>query len=123
MYVTNDKPTVYFDVDSTLVFTQQENPSDNAQSHNIVWIGNREFFIHQPHVQAILDFAARGHNVIVWSQGGAAWAESVVRELALTRYVQACLSKPSWIFDDKPSRDWLPEGARSYMDPCPEEKA
>jgi len=113
MFVMNDKPAVYFDVDSTLVFTAQEAP---LGMFTFVKIKGREFYVHDLHVEALKDFNARGHNVIVWSQGGAAWAKTVIKKLCLEDYVTACLSKPNWIFDDKPVWDWLGEHTRSYME-------
>jgi len=119
MYFTDSAPTVYFDVDSTLVFTEQEAPElfPDSSLEDWVEIGGRRFWVHRPHVEHMRDFHARGHNVIVWSQGGALWAKEVVITLGLTSIVHACLSKPSWIFDDKPVDSWLCERQRSYLIP------
>lgn len=116
MLITNDKPTVYFDVDSTLVFTACEAPEQTVGARTI-YINDRPFVVHELHVAYIKDFAARGHNVIVWSQGGAEWAGKVVKALRLADYVTACLSKPLWYFDDKLAEDWLRPHQRSYIYP------
>jgi hypothetical protein len=116
MFFTDAAPTVYFDVDSTLVFTSQETPKD-ISCYQPVEIGGRRFYIHVPHVEHLKDFYARGHNVIVWSQGGALWARMVVQALDVERYVTACLSKPQWVFDDKPVEAWLCDKQRSYVNP------
>jgi hypothetical protein len=115
MLVTNDKPTVYFDVDSTLVFTALEAPI-NLTAARVIYIRDRGFVVHEPHVAYIKDFAARGHNVIVWSQGGAEWSAVVVVALGLENYVTACLSKPAWYFDDKYAEEWLMPHQRSYIE-------
>ncbi len=116
MFVLNDKPTVFFDVDSTLVFTAQEYPGDLSTARK-TWFGDRMFYIHHPHIECLLDFQARGHNIIVWSQGGSAWARAVVEQLDLCDVVTACLTKPNWVFDDKPVAEWLNDSHRSYMTP------
>ncbi len=118
MNVLNDRPTVFFDVDSTLVFTAQEAPN-SLEAFNAPWvvINDREFLVHSAHVESIKDFHARGHNVIVWSAGGAAWSATVVEALGLTKYVWACLPKPFWVFDDKPVEKWLNDSHRTYLKP------
>jgi hypothetical protein len=115
MFFTDAAPTVYFDVDSTLVFTEQECP-ELGDVYCVV-IGKRPFYAHAKHVEHIKDFHARGHNIIVWSQGGALWARQVVLALGIEDIITACLSKPQWVFDDKPIEAWLCDKQRSYVNP------
>ena len=58
--------------------------------------------IHHKHVAALKRFKARQQFVIVWSAGGALWAKEVVRLLELEPYVDLCMAKVSWAFDDRP---------------------
>jgi phosphoserine phosphatase len=116
MLVQPERKTVAFDVDSTLVFATGEFP-ENPTSGRIVRIGGRNWMVHEPHVEAVKDFAARGHTILLWSQGGAAWAAKVARALEIEGLVWACLSKPDWIFDDKPVSAWLEETRRYYKQP------
>lgn len=117
MYVAPERRTAFIDVDSTLVFATGEWPEETEESSRLITVGGREWLVHEPHVNAILDFAARGHNVVVWSQGGAAWASAVVRALGLEQQVVACLPKPDWIFDDKPVDSWIEPSRRYYKSP------
>lgn len=115
MFTAPERKTVFFDVDSTLVFATGEWP-DEPTSGEIVEIGGRNWLVHGPHRETIWDFHARGHNIILWSQGGAAWAAAVAKAIGVERAVLACLSKPDWYFDDKPVGDWMTEKQRYYKD-------
>lgn len=122
MIVSNDRPTVFFDVDSTLVFSWDECPLELRNEDTAIDItatGDPEdavtFYRHDKHENAIMDFHARGHNVIVWSAGGANWAAAVVKALCLEGCVYACLEKPRWYFDDKTVDQWMPELNRTYL--------
>lgn len=90
--------TLYVDVDNTLV----------------TWDGPN-YTVNEKYVTLIQQFRARGHTIIVWSQGGAEWAASVVYEFNLNSYVTACISKPDWFADDKAASEFLPEMNRIYL--------
>lgn len=118
MIILSDKPTVYFDVDSTLVFSyhELEKQVDRKQlsKMKVVSIDGRPFIPHEEHVETIRDFKARGHNVVVWSAGGAAWAATVVFKLGLDEVVDLCINKPDWYFDDLPVNKWMPKNIHYY---------
>lgn len=115
MHTFSDSPTVYWDVDSTLVFTMSEAPAVFAP--RTIQIRGRIFQVHVQHVEILKDFAARGHNVVVWSQGGAEWASDVVYALELEEYVHLCITKPNWFFDDKAAHEFMSPAIHCYAEP------
>lgn len=112
MQVIKSTKIVYYDVDNTLVFSLREYP--HQISNEIIKINGRKFWVHLPHVETVRDFKARGHTVVVWSAGGAEWAENVVTALKLNDVVDLVISKPDWIWDDKEPNEFMP--ARFYYD-------
>lgn len=108
-----EKPSVYWDVDNTLVFAWSDIDDGTKAMLNSVYIDSEIFYIHHEHVQKIKEFKARGHNVIVWSAGGADWAEKVVLALGISHVVDVVMPKPHWYFDDLPVEDWI--GRRCYV--------
>jgi phosphoserine phosphatase len=114
MITAPERRTVYFDVDSTLVFAQGEYPQERT-SALVVYIAGRCWLVHEPHLSCLRDFAARGHNIILWSAGGPAWASAVAEALGVSHLVFACLPKPDWFFDDKPVEKWLTPLQRTYL--------
>lgn len=106
--------TVFWDVDNTLIFSNIESPCQEPGKK--VMINNRPFFSHYEHCEMLKDFKARAHTIVVWSAGGEDWAESVIKALDLTEYVDIVISKPDWFFDDKPASEWLGEDKRTYID-------
>lgn len=111
MFITPSGPTVYFDIDNTLVYSVTEFPWTAGPT---VTIGDRIWVVEQAHVDAIKDFSARGHTIILWSAGGSEWCRSVAEALEITEYVAACLSKPTWYFDDCPADRFMPSNIRYY---------
>ena len=92
------KPTVFFDVDDTLVMWDESLPGDNVAieidghlNHMVINKGN---------VEELKRHGARGIDVIVWYKGGYDWAQSVVRALKLEKYVAAIMTKPFCYYDD-----------------------
>ena len=92
------KPTVFFDVDDTLVMWDEKLKGDTVcincdghLSHMVVNKGNLE---------ELKRHGSRGIDVIVWSKGGVHWAQSVVRALKLEKYVAGIMTKPFCYYDD-----------------------
>lgn len=108
-----EKPSVYWDVDNTLVFAWSDIDEELRNKLQMVYIDSQMFFIHDKHVQKIKEFKARGHNVIVWSAGGADWAEMVIKALNIEQYVDVIAPKPFWYFDDLAVEEWI--GRRCYV--------
>lgn len=50
----------------------------------------------------------RGCFIVLWTQGGYAYAESVMKALFIENYVDLVMTKPVGLIDDLPSSAWLP---------------
>lgn len=113
MRVTENDNVVCFDVDDTLVMWSwpEEFNSQVVTFNNFGFPAN--LVPHQKHIELLKQFKARGHYVIVWSQGGWEWAQEVVRLLGLEGFVDEVKTKPKWIVDDLPASAWV---KRSWMD-------
>lgn len=71
----------------------------------ILW--NREdYYINSAVAEQLVRHHERGHYVIVWSAGGVDWAERVVREFELDKYVNVVMAKPAFMWDDKDPKEW-----------------
>ena len=103
-----DRPTVFFDVDDTLVMWDEKHKGntvciscDGHLNHMVRNEGN---------IEELKRHGSRGIDVIVWSKGGAYWAEIVIKALKLERYVAAIMNKPFCYYDDLKK----PLGERRY---------
>jgi predicted phosphatase len=116
MTVIKVESTIFFDVDDTLImWVKTENfdlrekvsiksPYDDTINH---------VFKHKGHIKILKDKKARGSLIVVWSAGGFAWAEAVVKALELENYVDFCMTKPSSYVDDKQAQEIM--GERIYL--------
>ena len=102
------KPTVFFDVDDTLVMWDEKVKGDtvaiNCDGHLVHMV------INKGNLEELKRHGSRGIDVIVWSKGGVHWAQQVVRALKLERYLAAIMSKPFCYYDDLEN----PLGERRY---------
>jgi phosphoserine phosphatase len=62
---------------------------------------------HKKHIDQLKMHKARGHTIIVWSAGGWEWADAVVKALGLTQYVDLCIEKPMWAYDDLQPNEFI----------------
>ena len=92
------KPTVFFDVDDTLVMWNEKLTGDTVciscnghLNHMVINKGNLE---------ELKRHGSRGIDVIVWSKGGVHWAEMVVRALKIEKDVAGIMTKPFCYYDD-----------------------
>jgi len=119
MHVIKAQRTVYFDVDDTLLIANYGcyYPSpEEVVSVKCPDSGYTTCFMkHERHINLMKQFKARGHTIIVWSQGGHRWAESAVKLLELDSIVDYCMDKPSWYVDDLPSTAFM--GRNVYLHP------
>lgn len=99
---------VFFDCDETLVLW---NIPIDTPNDDIIQILTDGFYstviVHKEHVKLLKQFKARGHKVIVWSQGGFNWARAVVKSLGLEEFVDLVICKPKWYVDDLPCEAFM----------------
>lgn len=108
------EPIVFCDVDDTLVSWKcYPKISKNSIAFNDP-SGTVYLNAINEHIEALKLHKLRGHTVIVWSAGGADWAEEVVKKLGLEPYVDAVMSKPDWFYDDLPAAEFMPEINRKF---------
>lgn len=107
MFVTPEKPHMYFDVDYTLI-----RPWGTAD----VIIEEVPYQINKALISEMRVAKSRGHAVVVWSQGGSDWARRVCEELAITDLVDVVIAKPSWFTDDKPPEEILDVSRHFFRD-------
>lgn len=120
MYVAENKPTAYFDVDDTLIEWKSPSMYDIEESKNefntlkkeivIVDFEDRKIplFIRSSMIEELKMQATRGTLVVVWSRSGVAWAAAVVKALELEEYINVVLAKPDRYYDDKDASEWMP---------------
>ena len=119
MQVIKATRVVMFDVDDTLVMWDWREYSPDGEG--TIDIVNTECNViecvlpHYRHIQLLKQFKARGHTVIVWSQGGHSWAENVVKALQLQDLVDIVMDKPTWYVDDLSAQVFL--GGPIYLHP------
>lgn len=98
MQVLKSNHPTYFDVDGTLALWKEET-----------------FIPNEAIITSIKQHHERGHTVIVWSAGGVNWATRVVLQFGLERYVDYVIAKPSWVYDDLPASEFIPESHRFWF--------
>jgi FMN phosphatase YigB (HAD superfamily) len=109
------EPLVTFDCDDTLVsWKHYPKISKNSIAFNDP-SGTVYLNAIKEHIEALKSHKLRGHTVIVWSAGGADWAEEVVKKLGLESYVDAIMSKPNWFYDDLSANEFMPEINRKFF--------
>ena len=103
------RKTVFCDVDDTLVcWGAPTHPQ--AEASLSVKGDDGEAVLVQPilsTVEALRKHHRDGDAIVVWSQQGAAWAESVVLALGLGGIVTAVSGKPDVAYDDLDGTYWL----------------
>jgi phosphoserine phosphatase len=108
MKTFKDNRTAYFDVDDTLLEWVLCGPYDV----DAVKIENKGHVFYKrelcANTKALRNQKMSGNTVVVWSAGGAEWAATVVRALGLEDYVDVCLTKPDFYYDDKDVNTWFP---------------
>ena len=110
---------VCFDVDDTLVMWDWR--AIDPEGKGLVSVvdpngGCSELVLpHFRHIELMRQFKARGHTVVVWSQGGHEWAEAVCKVLGIENIVDIVMDKPNWYVDDLSAGAWMK--APIFLDP------
>ena len=99
------KNPVYFGVDDTLVFWKFDLPADLIQVHSAFGLTNLK--PNQELIERLKRHYYSAHTIIVWSQSGAEWAETVCKALQIDPYVHWYQDKPLTYYDDTESALWL----------------
>lgn len=111
MIVISGNQFTYFDVDDSLVMWHW--PADGSDDFITLepWNDGEKvrLAVNTAMVDQLKKNALRNQTVIVWSQGGWKWAETVVKALNLEKYVTAVIEKPMWVFDDLPADQFMPK--------------
>lgn len=107
MIVFDKDNLVFFDVDDTLVMWEQPEPPegylkvvdpyDHFEAHLVP---------HKDHIRLLKRAKARNRAIVVWSHGGAKWAEKIVKALGLEKHVDLIMDKPEYYCDDHDIRSW-----------------
>lgn len=109
MYVLESDNVVFADCDDTLVLWGRP---EGGQAESLE-VGQGDYvelvYPHWVHVQKLREHKARGHKVVVWSQGGYEWARAVVKALDIEDVVDAVMRKPTWCMDDMPASAYMPQ--------------
>lgn len=119
MKVVRATRSVWFDVDDTLVIWDWK--SINPEGIGLVYVVDPNSGVservmpHYRHIELMRQFKARGHTVMVWSQGGHEWAEAVCKTLGIEMLVDYVMDKPNWYVDDLHATAWMK--APIYLDP------
>lgn len=107
MYVLPEGKVAYFDVDDTLIEWKEFGDGPKV---TIIMDGiESEKAVIDEHIEELQLQKASGTRIVVWSASGVKWAEAVVKALELEIYVDAILTKPDRVYDDKDPSDWMPK--------------
>lgn len=100
MIVIDNENVCFVDVDETLVMHLRDYQVEceliyNPYDKNHVWVKR-----HVANIKLVMQMHTRGRCIVVWSQAGPRWAESVVRALGLEDVVTLIVAKPICYVDD-----------------------
>ena len=113
MFVLKNDQVYDFDVDDTLAMWDipvgYDGPLTKVEAAYISEI----IAPHCAHIKQMRAHKGRGHAVCVWSAGGYAWAEAVVKALGIENLVDIVRCKPQGYYDDIPASEFM--GKRMYI--------
>ena len=107
MKVLKDAPTLYCDVDNTLVDITYLTDEDADADEGLIldYYGKVKLTPRFEFIEAVKQAKAAGYTIVIWSGSGTDWASKVVKALHLDKYVDVVVSKPHLIFDDIRTED------------------
>jgi len=115
MKVVKGRYTLFCDVDDTLVLYRA--PEDYTGTKVTIKFENNLYggfssestlAVNQAAIDELKQHKKKGAIIIVWSQGGWDWAQSVVKALKIEKIVDYVVEKPSVVFDDLSMATWSP---------------
>lgn len=107
MKVLNNDHCVFFDVDGTLVMWEESERYNERLIIDDPYSAEVEtVYVNTDHVMLLKKMSNRGKFIVVWSHGGAKWAEAVIQALDLKKYVDVCMAKVEDFVDDTPWDKW-----------------
>jgi len=110
MKTVKTESTIFCDVDDTLVMWRKAKKGDKVVAVTNPHSGEQNYLVvHKGHVRVLKDRKSRGAHIVVWSAGGYAWAEAVVKALGLEEHVDLIMSKPLMYIDDKKAKHFMGE--------------
>lgn len=113
MRIVKSDNIVCFDVDDTLLMWEYDNDLLFHSKARPINVNGCTVLAHDTHIRKLKEFKAKGHYVIVWSQGGYEWAAEAVKLLRLEAYVDLVICKPKWYVDDNDANNFM---RRIYKD-------
>lgn len=113
MNVVRNGATVFFDVDETLVSETRSTMAPPVTIHYVHKLPRVSRYTMARNIELLKDMKARGRYIVVWSQGGFAWAEAVVLALGLQDYVDLIIEKPIAYVDDLQASEFMTQ--RIYL--------
>lgn len=108
IFILRSDNIIYFDVDETLVFWKASSTDEIIDVPDPYMPGGGFIKVvpHKRNIDLLKRNKGQGRAVIVWSAGGYAWAESVVKTLGLMDFVDLIVSKPTVYVDDRTMETW-----------------
>lgn len=102
----------YFDVDDTLILWEGCSEAVlYGADHDPMEMNfkGKRLYVRplMTHVDQLIEQSCKGLKIVVWSAGGADWAEAVVQHLGLEAYVDVILTKPNFFYDDHKPEDFM----------------
>lgn len=114
MKVIDNEMVAAFDIDDTLLMWFHPDAQTRGQHFKDPHDDTEHLLVpHEKHIKLLKDFKARGYTIIVWSGGGYAWAETVVKTLGLEDHVDIVMTKIMKYVDDLEAHEIL--GSRIYL--------
>lgn len=108
--IIKKESTIFCDVDDTLVMWGKAKKGEKVVAITEPHSGAQVYLRpHEAHIKILKDRKARGSFIVVWSAGGFAWAEAVVKALQLEAYVNIVMTKPHAYIDDKSASEFMGE--------------
>ena len=128
MLVIKSTKIIYCDVDETLILWNWKDYTEAITGLVAITDPDSNVSVyglpHHRHIELLKQFKCRGHTVVVWSAGGAEWAERAVKALGIEKLVDVVLAKPDWYVDDLPAAVYMKKPIYLHpMNPLKDERA